>query len=123
MVHRDIKPANILLDNGHGKLSDLGLAQMLTPGMTMTGVGPVGSIEYMEPDVIWGERAARASDVWSLGLTLHRVVTGAGVFGTIPEHNCSMRFVTYSTPFPGAEPVVDSRVAVDHRASIGSRAR
>lgn len=100
VVHRDIKPANILLHKDHGKLSDLGLAQILTPGMTTTGMGPVGSIEYMEPDVIWGERAARASDVWSLGVTLHRVVTGTGVFGPIPEDNVldALRHVLHSVP-------------------------
>lgn len=100
VVHRDIKPANILLHKDQGKLSDLGLAQILTPGMTTTGMGPVGSVEYMEPDVIWGERAARASDVWSLGITLHRVVTGTGVFGSIPEDNIldALRHVLHTVP-------------------------
>ncbi len=100
VVHRDIKPANVLLDGDRGKLSDLGLAQMLTPGMTTTGVGPIGSIEYMEPDVIWGGKAARASDIWSLGLTLHRAVAGAGVYGVIPEQNVldAFRHVLHTPP-------------------------
>lgn len=87
VVHRDIKPANVLIDGDAGRLADLGLAQMMAPGMTTTGVGPVGSIEFMEPDVIWGERAARSSDVWSLALTLHFALCGAGCFGNIPEGN------------------------------------
>ncbi len=100
VVHRDIKPANIMLDGGRGRLSDLGLAQILTPGMTTTGIGPVGSLEFMEPDVIWGERAARATDIWSLGLTLHRVVTGDGAYGAIPENNVleAFRHVLHQRP-------------------------
>jgi serine/threonine protein kinase len=121
VVHRDIKPTNVLLDDGHGRLSDLGLAQILTPGMTTTGFGPVGSIEYMEPDVIWGERAARASDIWSLGLTLHNVVTGEGVFGDIPKDNVldAFRHVLHQRPIlserlpDDLRPIVERAVAVE----------
>ncbi len=87
VVHRDIKPANILIDGQQGLLSDFGLAQLMTPAMTTTGVGSVDSIEFMEPDVIWGEKAARSSDIWSLALTLHQGVCGQGAFGEIPESN------------------------------------
>ncbi|NND76004.1 MAG: serine/threonine protein kinase [Ilumatobacter sp.] len=121
VVHRDIKPSNIMLDNGRGRLGDLGLAQMLTPGMTTTGIGPIGSIEYMEPDVIWGERAARASDVWSLGMTLHRVVSGEGAFGVIPEHNVldAFRHVLHRRPAISEQlpeefrPIVERAVAAE----------
>lgn len=100
VVHRDIKPSNIMLDNGRGRLGDLGLAQLLAPGMTTTGMGPIGSIEYMEPEVIWGERAARSSDIWSLGLTLHRVISGEGAYGVIPERNVldAFRHVLHRRP-------------------------
>jgi len=33
-----LKPGNVLLHDGHGKLSDLGLSQLLTPGLTITGI-------------------------------------------------------------------------------------
>lgn len=121
VVHRDIKPQNILLDNGQGRLRDLGLAQILTPGMTTTGIGPVGSIEYMEPQVIWGERAARASDIWSLGMTLHRVLSGEGAFGEIPEHSVldAFRHVLHRRPeispdLPAAlRPIVAKAIAAE----------
>lgn len=85
VVHRDIKPANIMITEDGGKLSDLGLAQFLAPGLTVTGMGPIGSIEFMDPALMRGERASRGSDVWSLGVSLHRVLTGTSVYGELPE--------------------------------------
>jgi serine/threonine protein kinase len=87
IVHRDIKPANILLHEGGAKLSDLGLAQLVSPGITITGLGPISSVEYLDPGVMRGGRASRASDVWSLGVTLHRALTGAGLYGELPERD------------------------------------
>ena len=85
IVHRDIKPANIMLHEGGAKLSDLGLAQLVQPGMTVTGMGPIGSVEFMDPGIMRGDRASRASDIWSLGVTLHRALTGRGVYGELKE--------------------------------------
>lgn len=100
IVHRDIKPRNVLLADGRGRLADLALAQVDTPGMTSTGIGPIGSIAYMEPDVIYGERAARSSDVWSLGVTAHYALTGAGCHGELPGTSvlAAFRHVLNTTP-------------------------
>ena len=81
LAHRDIKPGNIMLREGGGKLSDLGLAHVMLPGMTLTGMGPVASVEYTDPELLQGGRAGPASDVWSLGATLHRALTGVGIYG------------------------------------------
>lgn len=81
MAHRDIKPGNILLGNGVAKLSDLGLAHVMMPGVTLTGMGPVASIEYTDPALLQGSPANQATDVWSLGVTLHRVLSGRGIYG------------------------------------------
>lgn len=99
LVHRDIKPANVLLSEEGGKLSDLGLAQVLAPGLTMTGLGPLGSLEYMDPDILRGGRASRASDIWSLGATLHRALAGVGLYGELPAHDplMALRTVLSST--------------------------
>jgi eukaryotic-like serine/threonine-protein kinase len=85
IVHRDIKPGNVMLDtDGGGRLSDLGLAQLCNPGMSVTGMGPVSSVEYIDPAVITGAQSSRASDIWALGVTLHRVLTGEGLYGELP---------------------------------------
>ena len=84
IVHNDIKPGNVMLRDGHAKLSDLGLSQLLTPGLTITGIGSTGSVEYLDPAIIRGEIPGRASDVFALGATLHRALTGAGLYGDLP---------------------------------------
>jgi eukaryotic-like serine/threonine-protein kinase len=81
MVHRDIKPGNIMLTESGGKLSDLGLAHVIAPGVTVTGMGPVASIEYTDPEQLQGAPASPATDIWSLGVTLHRVLSGKGIYG------------------------------------------
>jgi eukaryotic-like serine/threonine-protein kinase len=114
IAHRSIKPANILLTEEGGKLSDLGLAQVLQPGMTVTGMGPIGSVEYLDPAILAGERAGRSSDLWSIGVTLHRAITGEGVYGELPENEplVAIRKVLSS------DPVLSDRLSADERALI-----
>lgn len=86
IAHRDIRPANILLGVSHAVLADLELARFLLPGRTVTSTAPVGDLEYVDPALIRGERASRASDIWSLGLTLHYAVSGTSVYpGLSPD--------------------------------------
>lgn len=100
MAHRDIKPANVLLTETGAKLSDLGLVQILAPGQTITGLGAIGSVEYLDPAIMRGERASRSSDIWALGVTLHRVLTGTGVYGDLPDRDplLAVRRVLSSPP-------------------------
>jgi serine/threonine protein kinase len=86
IAHRDIRPANVLLGTSHALLADLELAHFLLPGRTVTNSAPVADLEYMDPTLIRGEPAGRASDIWSLGLTLHRVLAEASAYpGLSPE--------------------------------------
>jgi serine/threonine protein kinase len=78
IAHNDIKPGNVMLHGGHAKLSDLGLSQLLTPGLTVTGLGSAGSVEYLDPAILRGELPGRATDIYALGATLHRALTGTG---------------------------------------------
>jgi serine/threonine protein kinase len=100
MAHNDIKPGNVLLRDGGGRLSDLGLSHVLTPGLTVTGLGRAGSVEYLDPAVVRGEVPSRATDIFSLGATLHRVLTGTGIYGELPANDpiLAMRRVLTSQP-------------------------
>lgn len=86
IAHRDIRPANVLLDTTNAVLADPELARFLLPGQTVTGSAPVADLEYVDPSLIRGESAGRASDIWALGLTLHRILTGTCAYpGISPD--------------------------------------
>ena len=81
IVHRDVKPSNIILtDDERALLTDFGLAKgraytMLTrPGQLL------GTANYVAPELIRGEPATPASDIYALGCTVYECVTGAAPF-------------------------------------------
>ncbi len=86
LAHGDITPANVLLSgNGGGRLSDLGLARVLSPGATLTGMGRASSVEYLDPELLAGAPPARRTEVFALGATVHRALAGVGLYGELPD--------------------------------------
>jgi eukaryotic-like serine/threonine-protein kinase len=82
IVHRDIKPGNImLLDSGHAKIMDFGLARMrAAEHKTVTGM-VLGTPKYMSPEQVAGSPVDQRSDLFSLGIVLYEMLTGARLFG------------------------------------------
>jgi len=84
VIHRDIKPANILVDReGEPKLLDFGIARLVeaddTAHKTETGVRAL-TLAYASPEQIEGRPLNTATDVYSLGIVLYQLVTGAHPF-------------------------------------------
>jgi serine/threonine-protein kinase len=82
VVHRDIKPANImLLPRGQVKIMDFGIARMRIADIkTSTGI-VLGTPKYMSPEQIEGALVDHRSDIFSLGIVLYEMLTGARLFG------------------------------------------
>src|SRR5262249_44363817 len=77
LVHRDVKPANILLDaRDHVYLTDFGLARhtLSDPGLTAPGAW-VGTLDFVAPEQIRGERVDGRADVYALGCVRHFALT------------------------------------------------
>uniref|UniRef100_A0A8D0CHR2 G protein-coupled receptor kinase n=1 Tax=Scleropages formosus TaxID=113540 RepID=A0A8D0CHR2_SCLFO len=79
IVYRDLKPENILLDdNGHIRISDLGLAIKVPEGELIRG--RVGTVGYMAPEVISNEKYAMSPDWWGLGCLIYEMTAGRSPF-------------------------------------------
>ena len=79
LVHRDITPGNVLVSyDGICKLADFGLAKSLLTGRAnLTQHGEIlGTPNYLAPEVIRGEAATVASDLYGLGAIMYRFLTG-----------------------------------------------
>lgn len=83
IVHRDIKPANLMLSGkGDLKVADFGIARSLNDSVSMLTMarGASGTLAYMSPQQLDGERASNLDDIYSLGATLYELLTSKPPF-------------------------------------------
>jgi len=91
VVHRDIKPANVMIDPASDivKVTDFGIARITDASRTRTGM-VLGTPSFMSPEQMAGRRVDGRSDLYSLGVMLFQLLTGA-----LPHASESMATLMY----------------------------
>jgi tRNA A-37 threonylcarbamoyl transferase component Bud32 len=104
VIHRDIKPDNILLEGTRGRVmvTDFGIAKALsaTSQSTLTGIGvAIGTPAFMSPEQAAGEREIDGrSDLYSLGVVMYQMLTGALPFNAPTVAGILMKQITEAAP-------------------------
>ena len=87
IAHRDISPNAVLLHDDGAWLGGLDLARVATAGGSVTSMGSLHSVGYIDPAFLKGESPSRATDIYALTATLHFALTGASIHPGLPEND------------------------------------
>jgi eukaryotic-like serine/threonine-protein kinase len=100
VIHRDIKPGNVLLSaGGETKVSDFGASfqQRIQDTTQITGVG---SPAYMSPEQVRLEPLTQQTDIYSLGVTMYRLLTGRLPFTATTQAALTYAILNTAAPRP-----------------------
>ena len=118
IIHRDIKPANILLTGESDiKISDFGAA--LTIASETTQVSGIGSPAYMSPEQLQEQSLNHQTDIFSLGVVLYQMLTGALPFKATNNYSMVYQIIHVDVPPPSLlRPEIPSAVDIIVRRAM-----
>lgn len=105
IVHRDIKPGNILIDSGgHVKVLDFGIAQIMSDAGAADKPSDVasggGSTMYMSPEQVLSRQLDSRSDIYSLGVVIHEMLTGKTPYDRKKLSSMEVKNLIVKAPLP-----------------------
>jgi serine/threonine-protein kinase len=102
VIHRDLKPHNVILDEeGRARVTDFGIAQAGASDMTLTG-SIMGTAQYLSPEQAQGHAVSATSDLYSVGVILYELLTGAVPFDGDTAVAIAFKQVSAQPPAPSA---------------------
>ena len=122
IVHRDIKPANLLIEpGGRVKLTDFGVARIQDSGdATRTQGNMVGTLKYMSPEQVQGQKIDSRADLFSVGIVLYQLLTDKRPFDGDNDFSIIHQIIGH-TPAPPSS--FNARLALGHRRGRGPGTR
>lgn len=102
IVHRDIKPANLLIEpGGRVKLTDFGVARIQDSGeATRTQGSMVGTLKYMAPEQVQGQKIDSRADLFSAGVVLYQLLTDKRPFDGDNDFSIIHQIIGHNPPMP-----------------------
>lgn len=103
VIHRDIKPENILVPtDGPAKVADFGLARAVSEGSTSATGNMLGTVAYIAPEIALTTEANARSDLYSVGIMLYEMLTGAVPWADESPLQIVSHHVSDDVPSPSA---------------------